>query len=199
MRQHHAECERSKHQQHIGTSHLFDSHDDAKVVIGAGYPVEQQRMDKINEHGEGREGADSLIQQRLLCSALQPVQRQAEENNGADGVQQALRTELMIGIGQVQQAVALALDSVIAAVNIISNCANIKGCDSCAISAQQADKFIPIDSSKATAYKNKQIMQGQVVEAIIEEIFRQNAPASCIQAWMRCPPVKKQLKNAEKD
>ena len=45
------------------------------------------------------------------------------------------------------------------------------------------------------AYKNKQIMQGKIVEAIIKEIFSQDAPTRCIQARMRCPPVESKLEN----
>ena len=38
-------------------------------------------------------------------------------------------------------------------------------------------------------------MQRQIVQAIIKEIFRQNAPCTGVDTGVRRPPVEKQLKN----
>ena len=53
--------------------------------------------------------------------AFKPVEGEAEEQNRADGVDEALRTELVIGVSEVQQAVALAFYCVVAAVHVPAN------------------------------------------------------------------------------
>ena len=60
---------------------------------------------------------------------------------------------------------------------------------------QQREKFLPVHRRQTAADKDEQIMQRQVVQAIIKEILRQNAPSAAVDTRMRCPPVEEQLKN----
>ena len=53
--------------------------------------------------------------------AFKPVEGETEEQNRADGIDKALRTELVIGVSEVQQAVALAFYCVVAAVHVPAN------------------------------------------------------------------------------
>ena len=156
-------------------------------------------MHKVDEHGVGREDADGLVEQGGDGASpsffLQPVDGEAEEQNRADGVDEALRTELVIGVSEVKQAVALAFYCVVAAVHVPANRGEVQHNDTCRILMQECEKFLPIHRRQTAADKDEQIMQRQVVQAIIKEIFRQNAPGAAVDTGVRCPPVEKQLKN----
>ena len=120
-------------------------------------------MNKINQHGIGRKSGDSPINYRLLRLAFQPVQCEAEENNGTNRIDETLRAELVIGVGQIQKAVALALHCVVAAVHIVGDAYNIEENYARAEPAQQGDKLFPIHCCQTATYKNKQIMQRQII------------------------------------
>ena len=60
---------------------------------------------------------------------------------------------------------------------------------------QECEKFLPVHRRQTTADKDEQIMQRQVVQAIIKEILRQNAPVVAVDTGVRRPPVEEQLKN----
>ena len=174
-------------------------------------------MHKVDEHGVGGEHADGLVEEdgggaplsRLTATALlkgshissavsfafKPVEGEAEEQNRADGVDEALRTELVIGVSEVQQAVALAFYCVVAAVHVPANRGEVQYDDSCRILMQECEKFLPIHCRQTTTDKDEQIMQRQIVQAIIKEILRQNAPGAAVDTGVRCPPVEEQLKN----
>ncbi len=130
-----------------------------------------------------------------LRSALQPVQCQAEEEQRAYSVAESLRAELVIGVGQINQRVAFDSNCLVTALHVPDNACRKNQADNYAVSAQEGNEFFPIAGCQAAAYKNKQIMQGKIVEAIIKEIFSQDAPTRCIQARMRCPPVESKLEN----
>ena len=104
--------------------------------------------------------------------AFKPVEGEAEEQNRADGVDKALRTELVIGVSEVQQAVALAFYCVVAAVHVPANRDEVQYDDTCRILMQECEKFLPVHRRQTTADKDEQIMQRQVVQAIIKEILR---------------------------
>ena len=104
--------------------------------------------------------------------AFKPVEGEAEEQNRADGVDKALRTELVIGVSEVQQAVALAFYCVVAAVHVPANRGEVQYDDTCRILMQQCEKFLPVHRCQTAADKDEQIMQRQVVQAIIKEILR---------------------------
>ena len=131
----------------------------------------------------------------VVSFAFKPVEGEAEEQNRADGVDEALRTELMIGVSEVQQAVALAFYCVVAAVHVPANRGEVQYDNTCRILMQKCEKFLPVHRRQTTADKDEQIMQRQVVQAIIKEILRQNAPGTAVDTGVRCPPVEKQLKN----
>ena len=228
MREQQAERQRAADEQHVGERHLLHGHDDAEVIGGAGDPVEQERMHKVDEHGVGREDADGLVEQggggaplsRLTATAplkgshisnaataplkgshisnaataplkgshisgvataplkgshissiakrsyisgvvsfaFKPVEGETEEQNRADGIDEALRTELMIGVSEVQQAVALALHCVVAAVHVPANRGEVQHNDTCRILMQECEKFLPIHRRQTAADKDEQIM-----------------------------------------
>ena len=200
LRQQDAEGQRAEHQQHVGQCYLFNGHDNAEMVIGAAEPVQEQRMHKVDEHGVGGKNADGFIEEvgeGTLCLrlALQPIQCQAEEEQRAYGVAESLRAELVIGVGQINQRVAFDRNCFVTALHVPGHACSKNYAYHGAVSAQKGDEFFPIAGCQAAAYKNKQIMQGKIVEAIIKEIFSQDAPTRCIQAWMRCPPVESKLEN----
>ena len=142
-------------------------------------------MHKVDEHGVGGEDADGLVDEggdgaslsRLTATAplkgshissavsfaFKPVEGEAEEQNRADGVDEALRTELMIGVSEVKQAVALALYCVVAAVHVPANRGEVQHNDTCRILMQKCEKFLPIHRCQTAADKDEQIMQRQVV------------------------------------
>ena len=195
-----AENQRAEHQQHVGKCYLFDGHDDAEMVVGAAEPVQKQRMDKVDEHRIGGEDADGFVERLregafALRSALQPVQCQAEEEQRAYGVAESLRAELVIGVGQINQRVAFDRNCLVAALYVPGHACSKNQADNYAVFAQKGNELFPVAGRQAAAYKNKQIMQGKIVEAIIKEIFSQDAPTRCVQAWMRCQPVKCKLEN----
>ena len=195
-----AEGQRAEHQQHIGQCYLFDGHNDAEMVVGAAEPVQEQRMHKVDEHGVGGEDADGFIERLregtfCLRLALQPIQCQTEEEQRAYGVTEPLRAELVIGVGQVNQRVAFNGNCLVAALHVPGHAGRKNHAYHGAVSAQEGDEFFPIAGCQAAAHKNKQIMQGKIVETIIKEIFSQDAPTRCIQAGMRCPPVESKLEN----
>ena len=130
-----------------------------------------------------------------LRSAFQPVQCQAEEEQRAYSVAEPLRAELVIGIGQINQRVAFDRNCFVTALHVPGHACSKNYAYNGTVSAQKGDEFFPIAGCQAAAYKNKQIMQGKIVEAIIKEIFSQNTPTRCIQARMRCPPVESKLEN----
>lgn len=170
------------------------------MVIGAAEPVQKQRMHKVDEHRISGENADGFIErlrEGTLCLrlALQPVQCQAEEEQRAYSVAEPLRAELVIGVGQINQRVAFDSNCFVAALHVPGNACSKNYAYHGAVAAQKGDEFLPIAGCQAAAYKNKQIMQGEIVEAIIKEIFSQDAPTRCIQARVRCPPVESKLKN----
>ena len=170
------------------------------MVIGAAEPVQEQRMHKVDEHRISGKDADGFIER--LCKeafalrlALQPIQYQAEEEQRAYGVAESLRAELVVGVGQINQRVAFDRNCFVTALHVPGNACSKNYAYHGAVSAQEGDEFFPIAGCQAAAYKNKQIMQGKIVEAIIKEIFSQDAPTRCVQAWMCCPPVKCKLEN----
>lgn len=170
------------------------------MVIGAAEPVQKQRMHKVDEHRISGEDADGFIEEvgeGTLClrSALQPVQCQAEEEQRAYGVAESLRAELVVGVGQINQRVAFARNCFVTALHVPGHACSKNYAYYGAVSAQEGDEFLPIAGCQAAAYKNKQIMQGEIVEAIIKEIFSQDAPTRCVQDRMRCPPVESKLEN----
>ena len=120
-------------------------------------------MHEVDEHGVGGEHADGFIDIRIAMPSLQPVEREAEEKNRADGVGQSLRAQLVIGVRKVEQAVAPAVYGVIAAVHVPADARKIDSSHACRKFSQQCKKFLPVHRRQAAAYKNKQIMQGQVV------------------------------------
>ena len=124
-------------------------------------------MHKVDEHGVCGEHTDGLVKQggksALFIFFLQPVEGEAEEQNRADGVDKALRTELMIGVSEVKQAVALAFYCVVAAVHVPANRGEVQHNDSCRILMQEREKFLPIHRRQTAADKDEQIMQRQVV------------------------------------
>lgn len=130
-----------------------------------------------------------------LRLALQPIQCQAEEEQRAYGVAESLRAELVIGVGQINQRVAFDRNCLVAALHVPGHACSKNYAYHGAVAAQEGDEFFPIAGCQAAAHKNKQIMQGEIVEAIIKEIFSQDAPTRCIQAGMRCPPVESKLEN----
>ena len=157
-------------------------------------------MHKVDEHGVGGENADGFVERLregtfALRLALQPIQCQAEEEQRADGVAESLRAELVIGVGQINQRVAFDRNSLVAALHVPGHADRKNYAYHGAISAQEDDEFLPVAGCQAAAHKNKQIMQGKIVETIIKEIFSQDAPTRCIQAGMRCPPVESKLEN----
>ena len=171
-----AEGQRAEHQQHIGQCYLFDGHDDAEMVVGAAEPVQKQRMHKVDEHGVGGENADGFIERLrkgtfALRLALQPIQCQAEEEQRADGVAESLRAELVIGVGQINQRVAFDRNCLVAALHVPGHACSKKHAYHGTVSAQEGDEFLPVAGCQTAAHKNKQIMQGKIVEAIIKEIF----------------------------
>ena len=95
--------------------------------------------------------------------AFKPVEGEAEEQNRADGVDEALRTELVIGVREVQQAVALAFYCVVAAVQVPANRGEVQHNDTCRILMQECEKFLPIYRRQTAADKDEQIMQRQVI------------------------------------
>ena len=101
----------------------------------------------------------------------------------------------MIGVSEVQQAVALAFYCVVAAVHVPANRGEVQYDNTCRILMQECEKFLPVHRRQTTADKDEQIMQRQVVQAIIKEILRQNAPCAAVDTGVRRPPVEKQLKN----
>ena len=127
--------------------------------------------------------------------AFKPVKGEAEEQNRADGVDEALRTELVIGVSEVQQTVALAFYCVVAAVHVPANRGEVQCDNTCRILMQECEKFLPVHRRQTAADKDEQIMQRQVVQAIIKEILRQNAPSAAVDTGVRRPPVEEQLKN----
>lgn len=198
FRQQDAEGQRAKHQQHIGQCYLFDGHNDAEMVVGAAEPVQKQRMHKVDEHRISGKDADGFIEKFgegtfALRLALQPIQCQAEEEQRADGVAESLRAELVIGVGQINQRVAFNGNCLVAALHVPGHAGRKNHAYHGAVSAQEGDEFLPIAGCQAAAHKNKQIMQGKIVEAIIKEIFSYDAPTRCIQAGMCCPPVESKL------
>ena len=124
-------------------------------------------MHKVDEHGVGGEHADGLVNESgegaPLTFFLKPVEGEAEEQNRADGVDKALRTELVIGVSEVQQAVALAFYCVVAAVHVPANRGEIKQDNTCRILMQECEKFLPVHRRQTAADKDEQIMQRQVV------------------------------------
>ena len=129
-------------------------------------------MHKVDEHGVGGEQADGLVEKcggGAPCSsgsvsfAFKPSEGEAEEQNRADGIDKALRTELMIGVSEVKQAVALAFYCVVAAVHVPANRGEVQHNDTCRILMQEREKFLPVHSRQTAADKNEQIMQRQVV------------------------------------
>ena len=130
-----------------------------------------------------------------LRSALQPIECQAEEEQRAYSVAESLRAELVIGVGQINQRVAFDSNCLVTALHVPGHACSKNYAYHGAVSAQEGDEFFPIAGCQAAAYKNKQIMQWKIVEAIIKEIFSQDAPTRCVQAWMRCPPVESKLEN----
>ena len=195
-----AEGQRAEHQQHVGKGYLFNGHDNAEMVVGAAEPVQEQWMHKVDEHGVGGENADGFIERLregtfALRLALQPIQCQAEEEQRAYGVAESLRAELVIGVGQINQRVAFDGNCLVAALHVPGNAGHKNHAYHGAVSAQEGDEFFPIAGCQAAAHKNKQIMQGKIVEAIIKEIFSYDAPTRCIQARMCCPPVESKLEN----
>lgn len=200
LRQQDAEDQRAEHQQHVGERYLFNGHDNAEMVIGAAEPVQKQRMHKVDEHRISGKDADGFVERLregafALRLALQPVQCQAEEEQRAYSVAESLRAELVVGVGQINQRVAFDSNCLVTALHVPGHACSKKYAYHGAVSAQEGDEFFPIAGCQAAAYKNKQIMQGEIVEAIIKEIFSQDAPTSCVQARMRCPPVKCKLEN----
>lgn len=200
LRQQDAEGQRAEHQQYVGKRYLFNGHDNAEMVIGAAEPVQKQRVHKVDEHGVGGKDADGFIERLregafALRLALQPIQCQAEEKQRAYSVAEPLRAELVIGVGQINQRVAFDRNCLVAALHVPGHAGRKNQADNCAVFAQKGDEFLPIAGCQAAAYKNKQIMQGEIVEAIIKEIFSQDAPTRCIQARVRCPPVESKLEN----
>lgn len=170
------------------------------MVIGAAEPVQKQRMHKVDEHRIGGKDADGFIERLregafALRLALQPVQCQAEEEQRAYSVAESLRAELVIGVGQINQRVAFDRNCFVTALHVPGHACSKNQAYNGAVSAQEGDEFFPIAGCQAAAYKNKQIMQGKIVEAIIKEIFSQDAPTRCIHARMRCPPVESKLEN----
>ena len=168
------------------------------MVIGAAEPVQKQRMHKVDEHGVGGENADGFIERLrkgtfALRLALQPIQCQTEEEQRANGVAESLRAELVIGIGQINQRVAFNRNCLVTALHVPGNACRKNHAYHGAVFAQEGDEFFPIAGCQAAAHKNKQIMQGKIVEAIIKEIFSYDAPTRCIQAGMCCPPVESKL------
>lgn len=200
FRQQDAEDQRAEHQQYVGQCYLFNGHDNAEMVIGAAEPVQKQRMHKVDEHGVGGKDADGFVERLregafALRLALQPVQCQAEEEQRAYGVAESLWAELVIGVGQINQRIAFDSNCLVTALHVPGNACRKNQADNYVVSAQEGDEFFPIAGCQAAAYKNKQIMQGKIVEAIIKEIFSQDAPTRCIHARMRCPPVESKLEN----
>ena len=174
-------------------------------------------MHKVDEHRISGKDADGFIEkvgeetplshlavtappEGSLCVccclrlALQPVQCQAEEKQRAYGVAESLRAELVIGVGQINQRIAFDSNCLVAALHIPGNACRKNYAYHCAVLAQESDEFFPVAGCQGTAHKNKQIMQGKIVEAIIKKVFSQNAPTRCIQTGVRCPPVKSELK-----
>ena len=90
--------------------------------------------------------------------AFKPVEGEAEEQNRADGVDEALRTELVIGVSEVQQAVALALHCVVAAVHVPANRGEVQCDNTCRILMQQCEEFLPVHRCQTAADKDEQIM-----------------------------------------
>ena len=170
------------------------------MVVGAAEPVQKQRMHKVDEHGVGGENADGFVEDVgegtfTLRLALQPIQCQTEEEQRANGVAESLRAELVIGVGQINQRVAFNRNCFVTALHVPGHACSKNHAYHGAVAAQEGDDFLPVAGCQATAHKNKQIMQGEIVEAIIKEIFSQDAPTRCIQAGMRCPPVESKLEN----
>lgn len=200
FRQQDAEGQRAEHQQHVGKGYLFNGHDNAEMVIGAAEPVQKQRMDKVDEHRISGEDADGFVEkvgEGTIClrSALQPIQCQAEEEQRAYGVAESLRAELVVGVGQINQRVAFDSNCLVTALHVPGHACSKNYAYNGAVFAQKGNELFPVAGRQAAAYKNKQIMQGKIVEAIIKEIFSQDAPTRCIQARMRCPPVESKLEN----
>lgn len=170
------------------------------MVIGAAEPVQKQRMHKVDEHGVGGKDADGFIERLregafALRSAFQPIQYQTEEKQRANGVAESLRAELVVGVCQINQRVAFDRNCFVTALHVPGHACSKNYAYHGAVAAQKGDEFFPIAGCQAAAYKNKQIMQGKIVEAIIKEIFSQDAPTRCIHARMRCPPVESKLEN----
>lgn len=173
FRQQDAEGQRAEHQQYVGKCYLFNGHDYAEMVIGAAEPVQKQRMYKVDEHRISGKGADGFIEEVgegtfALRLALQPIQCQAEEEQRAYGVAESLRAELVIGIGQINQRVAFVSNCFVTALHVPDNACRKNQADNYTVSAQKGNEFLPIAGCQAAAYKNKQIMQGEIVEAIIK-------------------------------
>ena len=93
-----------------------------------------------------------------LRLALQPVQCQAEEEQRANGVAESLRAELVIGVGQINQRVAVDSNCFVTALYVPGNACSKNYAYHGAVSAQEDDEFFPIAGCQAAAYKNKQIM-----------------------------------------
>lgn len=176
LRQQDAEGQRAEHQQYVGQCYLFNGHDNAEMVIGAAEPVQKQRMHKVDEHRISGKDADGFIERLregafALRLALQPIQYQAEEKQRAYGVAESLRAELVIGVGQINQRVAFDSNCLVTALHVPDHACSKNYAYHGAVSAQEGDEFFPIAGCQAAAHKNKQIMQGEIVEAIIKEIF----------------------------
>ena len=65
--------------------------------------------------------------------------------------------------------------------------------------AEPAHVFMPMQGCQSTAYKDEQIVQGKVVEAIVEAVFCYEAPSACVETGVGSPPVKGELKAEEQD
>ena len=63
--------------------------------------------------------------------------------------------------------------------------------------AQKVHEFLPMEGCQATAHKDEEVVQGQVVKAVVEEVFCKQAPGRGIYAWVGGPPIEGQLEDEE--
>ena len=58
----------------------------------------------------------------------------------------------------------------------IGNRCDVEEDNAHAMFAQKVHEFLPMEGCQATAHKDEEVVQGQVVKAVVEEVFCKQAP-----------------------
>lgn len=103
----------------------------------------------------------------------------------------------MIGVGQIQQTVALVGVSFVAAAYVIYDGSNVKDEYQNAVFTKNCLETLPVQCRQATTHKDKQVVEWQIVETIDEKVFSKSIPVANVNTRVSCPIVKGQLKAKE--